>query len=191
MPDELEPLRFAAGKSVERLAESQITEPDFLQHVERSGERLLLPRSREKLDRLAHGHLEHFVNRFAVEFHFQHVRLEAPAFAFRAAHVKIAQELHLDLLETGAAATLAAAAAGIEGECARGQALRHRFRLRGEKFAHPIVKPEVKNRRRTRRAGERRLVDHHDLADAMRAGHALAGAGFLRSPAPRARSRFR
>ena len=38
----------------------------------------------------------------------QDVRLETPAFAFGAANVEIAQELHLDFLEPGAATTLAA-----------------------------------------------------------------------------------
>ena len=37
--DELEPLRFAAGESVERLAETQVSEADFLQDCERTGER--------------------------------------------------------------------------------------------------------------------------------------------------------
>ena len=119
------------------------------------------------------------MNRFAVQFHFQNVRLKTSAFAFGAAHVKIAQELHLDFLETGAATTFAASAAGVEGERARGQALRHRFRLRGEEFTHAIVKTEIKNRRRARRARELRLIDHHDVADAMRAGHAFARARLL------------
>ena len=39
MPNELEPLRFAAGKGVQRLAEPEITEPDFLEHRERPRER--------------------------------------------------------------------------------------------------------------------------------------------------------
>jgi len=42
------------------------------------------------------------VNRAAFQFHFQDVRLKTAAFAFRATHVEIAQELHLDLLEAGA-----------------------------------------------------------------------------------------
>ena len=49
MPDELEPLRFAAGKSVERLAEAQIAEPDFLQDRERSGKRFRLRRAQRKI----------------------------------------------------------------------------------------------------------------------------------------------
>ena len=72
-----------------------------------------------------------------------------------------------------------AAAAGVERESAGGQALRHRFGLRGEKLAHPVVEAEIKNRSRTRGAGERRLVDHDDFVDAMRAGDGFARARFL------------
>ena len=127
-----------------------------------------------------------------MQLHPQNVRLKAAAFAFGATHVEIAQELHLDLLEAGAATAFATAAAGVEGEGARGQSLRHRFRLRGEKLAHAIVESEVENRRRARRAREQRLIDHHDVADAMRAGDRFARAGFLLgSLAPLAWSRFR
>ena len=100
-------------------------------------------------------------------------------FALRAAHEDVAEELHLDLLEAVAAATLAAAAAGVEGERARGQSLRHRFRRRGEEFADAIEDAEIERRRRARRARERRLIDHHHLVDAMRAGDRFARARFL------------
>ena len=126
MPNELEPLRFAAGQSVERLTQPQITEPNLLQDEERSGQRLRFSQRGEKLHRLAHRELKHFVNRAPCQLHLLHVRLEAPPFALRATHVEIAQELHLDLLETGAAAPFATTAAGVERERARGQALRHR-----------------------------------------------------------------
>ena len=179
MPDEFQPLRFAAGKRVERLSEPQIAEPNFFEHIERLRKIFLLADLREELNRFGHGQLEHVVNRFAVQLHLQHVRLKTAAFAFRAAHIEIAQELHLDLFETGAGAALATAAAGVERERARGQSLRHRFRLRGEKFADAIVKTEIKNRRGTRRARERRLIDHHDVANAMRARDRFARAGFL------------
>ena len=36
----------------------------------------------------------------AVQFHLQDMRLEAMAFAFGAANVEIAQELHFDFLKT-------------------------------------------------------------------------------------------
>ena len=119
------------------------------------------------------------MDRAPCQLDLQDVRLEAPPFALRATHIEIAQELHLDLLETGAAAAFATAAAGVERESARGQALRHRFGQSREEFPHPIINAEVKNRRRTRSAGKRRLIDHHDLTDAVRPGYAFAGARFL------------
>src|SRR5438874_4221520 len=157
VPDQFQTLRFAARKSVERLAESQITETDFIEYIQRIRQSFLFADLREELDRLAYGPLQHVVDRFAVQFNFQDVRLETFAFTFRAAHIKIAQELHLDLFEPRARTALAAAAAGIERERARGQTLRHRFRLCGEKFADAIVKSEIKNRRSLGRRAQRRF----------------------------------
>ena len=72
------------------------------------------------------------MNRFVVQCNLEHVRLKSLPFALGAADVEIAQELHLNLFETGPGATLATTAAGVERERARGQTLRHRFRLGGE-----------------------------------------------------------
>ena len=102
MPNELQTLRFATGERVERLAESQITETDFIQNIERLRQRFRFADLREKMNRFADGHLEHIVNRFAVQVGLQHVRLESFSFALGAANIKIAQELHLDFFETGA-----------------------------------------------------------------------------------------
>src|SRR5690242_479192 len=113
------------------------------------------------------------MDRMVAQLHLEDMRLKATAFAFGTADVEIAQKLHFDFLETSSTAALATAAAGVERERARGQALRHRFRLGGKELTHPVVDPEIKNRSRTRSARKRRLVDHHDLADSMRAGNAL------------------
>ena len=75
----------------------------------------------------ADGQLEDVVDRLAVKLHAEHVRLEALAFALGATHEEIAEKLHLDLLEAGAATALAPTAAGVEGERARGKSLRHRL----------------------------------------------------------------
>src|SRR5262245_55548951 len=179
VPDEPEPLRFAAGQSVEQLTESQITESNLLQDEERPCQRLRFSQRGEKLHRFAHRKLKHFVNRAPCQLDLLYVRLETPPFALRATHIEIAQELHLDLLETGAATPFATDAAGIEGESARGQALRHRVGQSREALPHPVINAEVKNRRRTWSAGKRRLINHHDLTDAVRPGYALAGARFL------------
>ncbi len=116
MSNQLEPLRFAAGKRVERLPQPQVTEPDFLEHFQAVGN---LRAARvvdlgKEFDRFANRQFQQIGNRSAAQAHFQNVRLKAFAFAFGAAHVKIAQKLHFDLLVTCAGAALAASAAGIE-----------------------------------------------------------------------------
>ena len=161
------------------MPQPQISEPDFIEHVELVAELFRFADLREELDRFADRHLEDVVDRFSEDLHAQDVRLETAAFAFGATHIEIAQELHLDLLEAGAATALATAAAGVERERARGQSLRHRFRLGGEQFADAIVKPEIKNRRRARGARKLRLIDHHHFADPVRARDRFARAGLL------------
>ena len=72
------------------MTEPQITEPDFIEYIQRLGESLLFADLNEKLDRFAHGQLQDIVNRFVVQFNFQHVRLKPFPFAFGAAHIEIA-----------------------------------------------------------------------------------------------------
>ena len=107
------------------------------------------------------------------------MRLKPPAFAFGAGHVKITQKLHLDLFMTCARTSLAPPTSRVKRKRARSQTLRHRFRLRGKQFADPIIKAQIKNRCRARRAREGCLIDHHHFIDAMRADHRLARARFL------------
>ena len=128
------------------MAEAQVTESHFFEHIKRLGKIFSFADLREKLDRFGHGQFQYVVDRFAMHPHFQHVRLKAAAFAFGAAHIEVAQKLHLDFFKTGAATTFATSAAGIKRERARGQALQHRFGLRGKKFADAIVKTEIKDR---------------------------------------------
>ena len=70
----------------------------------------------EETDGLGDGHFQHLVDVLAVVAHLEDVRLEALALALRAAHVQVAQELHLDLLEADAAAAFAASVARVERE---------------------------------------------------------------------------
>src|SRR5437870_11329756 len=70
MPDEFQTLRFTAGESVQRLTEPQITEPDFIEYIQRLGETPLFANLSEKMDRFAHGQLQDIVNRFVVQFNF-------------------------------------------------------------------------------------------------------------------------
>src|SRR5205085_5225580 len=84
--------------------------------------------------------------------------------------IEIAQELHLDFLETGSATALTSPASGIERERARGKALRHRFRLRSEQLSYSIIETEVQNWGRAGGSRQWRLIDHHHFTNAMRAG---------------------
>src|SRR5207249_8722636 len=119
MSNQFQPLRFAAGERVQWLSKAQITKANFFEHGKRLGQSRFFADLGEELDCFAHSQLEQIVDRFLVQFHIQHVRLKTAAFALGAAYVKIAQELHLDLFETGAGTTFAASTAGIERKSAR------------------------------------------------------------------------
>ena len=114
MSNQFQPLRFAAGERVQRLSKAQITEANFFEHRKRLGQSRFFADLGKELDRFAHSQFEQIVDRFSVQFHIQHVRLKTAAFAFGAAHVKVAQELHFDLFETGSGTTFAASTAGVE-----------------------------------------------------------------------------
>ena len=92
----------------------EITETHFTQNFEGSRQRFLFSDFREELNGLAYRQLENVVNGFPPKLHSEHMGLKSFALAFGAANIQIAQELHLDFLEAGPAATLAATAAGIE-----------------------------------------------------------------------------
>jgi predicted dienelactone hydrolase len=113
-------LRLTATQRIQRLPESQITEPDFLEYIERPGKRFQFADLCEELNRFVHSQFEHIVDRFTVQLNFEHVRLKAPAFAFGAAYIEVAQKLHLNLFVTRARTALATSAAGIERERACG-----------------------------------------------------------------------
>ena len=103
-------------------------------------------------NRLIHRHPQHPVDRLPFPPDREDVRLKTAAFAFGAAHEDIAEKLHLDLLKAHAAAALAAARAGVEGERARRESLCDGFGRFGEKFADAVVDAEVKRGRGARRA---------------------------------------
>src|ERR1700693_562951 len=112
--NQLQALRFAAGKRVQGLAEAQVTQANFIQNIERLGEGLEFADLPEELDRFVNSQFEQIVNRLAVQFNFQDMRLESFSFAFGAPHIEIAQELHFDLLEAGSGAAFATTASRIK-----------------------------------------------------------------------------
>jgi hypothetical protein len=200
MADELEALGFAAGEDIERLAEAEIAEADLLEDAQRLDNLLakaragaagvpcldgLRAKGGEELDGLRDGGIEHVVDRFAVDFYFEHMRLVALAVALRAADEDVAEELHFDLLEAVAGAAVATALAGIEGERAGGEPGLGGLGLLGKEFADGIERAEINGGAGARSAGEGRLIDEDDALDALGADElsAAAHSGFIRAEA--------
>ena len=112
------------------------------------------------------------MDRFPVELDLEDVRLEAAAFAFRAAHEDVAEELHLDLLEAVAAAALAAPSPALKENALAVSPCATRIGRAAKSSRMCIEDAEVDAGRGARRARERRLIDHHHLVDLVRADRA-------------------
>ena len=160
----LDALRLAARQRRRRLAEPQITEADFVEHLQPAQH---LWRAAEERQRLAHGHVEHLRDRLVLVPHLEHLRLEAAAVALLARHEDVGEKLHLDAHFAFALTRLAAAAGHVEREVARGEAARLGVLGRREQLADRIEGLEVGHRIRPRRAANRRLIDQHDVADEL------------------------
>jgi len=106
----------------------------------------------------------------ATDFHFQNMRSIAAAVAIGAADEHIAEELHLDLLEAGAATTFALALAGIEAECAGVEAALFGGVGLGEQFADVVERADVNGGVGTRGLAERLLVHEHGTAELFPTG---------------------
>ena len=86
----------------------------------------------EELQRLLHGHIQHFGDVLALELDLQRFAVIAFALADLAGHGDIGQELHLDLDIAFAAAGFAAAALDVEGKAPGTVAPHPGFRHGGE-----------------------------------------------------------
>ena len=118
----------------------------------------------EELDRFVDAHREHFADRLALEAHRERLGVEARAAAHFARHAHVGQEAHLDALHALAFARLAAPAARVEREAARGVAAHARFGHFGEEAAHRVPEADVGRGARARRLADRRLVDFEHAA---------------------------
>ncbi|OPZ73930.1 MAG: hypothetical protein BWY82_00931 [Verrucomicrobia bacterium ADurb.Bin474] len=94
-PHDLEPLRFATRERVHCLPHLQVSQADLSQRLQTRHNRR--PRT-EKADRPIDVHLQHIRNALVIPDNFQDLRFEPLAFAHRAFHEHIREELHLDLL---------------------------------------------------------------------------------------------
>ncbi len=170
---QLEALGLAARQGRHRLAQLHVFEPDVddrLQHAQHLGV------AGEEGRRLADGQVQHLGHveqtAAALDAHLQDLGAITPAVAIGAAQVDVAEELHLDVLEAGAAAGRAAPLAGVEAEHAGAVAALQRQRRLREQLADLVEGAHVAGRVRAGGLADRRLVDEHHVADLVGAGQA-------------------
>src|SRR5690606_26172070 len=104
----------------------------------------------------------------------------APPVAIGAAQVHIRQKLHLDVLETVAAACRTAPVARVEAERSDRVSAFLCDRSGSEQFADRIECTDVARRVRARRAADRRLIDEYDAGELIGTDNRFVLAGRLR-----------
>jgi len=87
------------------------------------------------------------------------------AAAIRAADEDVAEELHFDLLETGAPAAFALALGGVEAERAGVETAPFRGVRLGEQFPDVVERADVNGGIRARGFAQRRLVHKHGATE--------------------------
>src|SRR5262249_48082097 len=120
---DLDPLRLSARQGRRRLTESEVAEPDLVEHLQSPQD---LRRAAEEGQRFANGEIEHLMDGPPAVADLEHLRLEAFAVALVARHEDVGEELHLDAHFALALAGLAASARHVERKMTRGQAARPR-----------------------------------------------------------------
>ena len=121
----------------------------------------------EELIGLADRHLKHIVDALALVMHGQRVLLVPLAPALIADHIHGRQEVHLDDLDSGPLAGLAASTSHVEAEAARRVAARLRALGLREEVADFGEEAHVGRRVRARGASDRALVDLYQLVDVL------------------------
>src|SRR4029078_2293985 len=92
MRREVDSLCFTAGERRRRLAQTQITETDVVQHTQTVRD---LRHFTEERDCLAHSHAEHFVYVLAAITNVEDLLFETCAFALFADELDVRAQLHL------------------------------------------------------------------------------------------------
>src|SRR5262245_9715670 len=110
---ELDALRLAARQRGGLLADVDVAETHARQRLKLVADRRHRP---EELSSLLHRHIEGVGDRLVLEPHLQRLAVVALALALFAGDVDVGQEVHLDLDDAVALATLAAPALDVEGE---------------------------------------------------------------------------
>src|SRR5262249_51557680 len=153
---ELHALRLAARERRERLAETEVVEADVGERAEAGGN---VRRVGEERARFGDGEIQDLADGLPAVADLEHVRLGAATGALRARDVDVREELHLDLLEPLAGTALAAPARDVERERRRRVATQPRLLGAREAGADRVEGTEIRDRVRSRRGADRRLID--------------------------------
>ena len=140
---QFQPLGFAAGKRVGRLAQPHVVEPHVDQPLQPG---LHLRLAAEERERLADGHFQHVGDVPAAIGHVENLVAVAAAVALAALHVDVGQKLHVDLDVAVALAGGAAAAVDVEAEVAGVVVPRAGLDRVGKHVADLVERLEVRHR---------------------------------------------
>src|SRR6185369_3096659 len=204
--DQFQSLAFAARQRVDGLAQFEVTQADLFQQSQGGGRPEGRARERkfiEETDGLLDGRFEQVADRKRAEarigaialsfslpgarvvrpprqanFYLQDMRTVTPAVAIGAANEDVAEELHLDLFEAGAAAPLTLALGRIEAEGAGVETPLFGDLGLGEEIANVFERADVDSGIGTRRFAENGLIDEHDPSEMFAAlQNGVAGRG--------------
>src|SRR5690625_2206347 len=167
---ELHPLRLAAGKGRARLPDLHVTEADVHHQLQLAGNRRNVL---EKLESLAHRHVEHVGDRLPADFHLERLPVVAGSLAHLARNVHVRQEVHFHLHGSVAAARFAAAALYVEREAARLVAALAGFGSAGKQVADVRENAGVGGGVAAGRPPDGALVDLDDLVHVLGAEDAV------------------
>src|SRR5471032_2731356 len=124
------------------------------------------------------GHLQGFVDAFALVLDLQGFAVITLALAHVTRHVDVRQKVHLYLDQAIALARFAAPALDVEREPARPITPRAGFRYAGEQFANRREQPGISRRVGARRTANRALVDVDDFVQMLKALDAVVRSRF-------------
>ena len=187
---ELQALGLTARQRGHGLAQAHVVQADVHQRLQARHHLAVVA---EQRGRFADGELQHVGHRQlarpAHDLHVQDLGAEAPAIAIRAAQVHVRQELHLHMLEAGAAAGGTAPITGVEAEHAGGVAALGRQRRTREQLAHLVEGTHVAGRVAARGLADGRLVHEHRIGQPVSTQQLAMGPRRLRGLAEVARQR--
>ena len=161
---QLHPLGLAAGQGGGGLAQLHIAQAHVAQGAELFGD---FRHRGEELQGLLRRHVQHVGDALALVAHLQGLPVIALAAAHLAGDVYVGQEVHLDFQHTVAAAGLAPAALGVEGEPPRAIAPGLGLLGGGEQGADLVEQARVGGGIGAGRPADGALVDAHHLVQIL------------------------